>query len=995
MSISLISGISISSDLISQHYIDQELARTNSDFSLYSQQTNYNAFLDKLDGFKDPSNNFKEYLASYAVSRNYQYSSRIDPTGGSVDWTDVWDHSNATSEIDHSKLNSTRLFGISENFFTDDDLKKRYDGIMSFDTPINLTKNGVYTDTNTAQRLSLVVGQNITIGLVEYDYEYDFSDNLIAITKYTYDLTDIPLLGIFNISKPSKFLDIFRNYYYRNYEENVIIEDNIFIGNLNYSLELKNKIQYESGFPYYDDYNGPITYKIIIDYSFFQKMNPSAIGKAIDRMKLRISVVTGISKYDIDCPLEWVIENLQMLLLMNNILFIIISFPVIILGWYLCKTNWNLSYQRRRREIALLKVRGGYSSQIKFMFYLEASIVGFIGGTLGILGGSITAPIVVDIIYPSIFQETSFFQIFGAILSNNSISLMTWLIGGVAGIILSLLAVKTPLKEFCSLNVIDGLQKYNESSQNQLPKKKKDFIIFLVGFIPIAYTLAIEYLFPVDFNYYVPILTELTGIFTVLLPFAPFALVYGLTKLLCRNMTIFEKMIYKINSYYDKTISIFTTKSILRNQGRSFRLIFIVAMALSFTIMATTLKSTEYEYKGQLHTIQTGDGLMIEHYPDEDGNYYLNNMSDYLWDIQDQLNFSSFNYRINIGYSGLQGEDEVNDYMYDSYYGTYQKPIDVTVISAENYTKFMNLRNEWFVDMSASEAMEKLKTPNSVLIPEDLQKQGYKVNDNITIQYAKNITSIGYEDNVIYAEKNVTIAGIYITLPLVHNQYYNSQNFIVAGPSTFIDEKIIIRWDTIKYAFYPMESETIADFNVTTYAELIQEKAGGYVNLYDYQNDFEEEIYDNISYSIINFLNLETYFLVILVSLGIAIIMYISIGEKSHEMGLLRARGVEPKVLYKIQIAEGGTLIFLGSLFSLTGIIGALSVIIQLNNLNTSEEFGGGGTLSRSINIPLLSLLIQLFAAIAIFMLSIIAAVAIQIKKSDVKKIGELLRVDG
>ena len=70
-----------------------------------------------------------------------------------------------------------------------------------------------------------------------------------------------------------------------------------------------------------------------------------------------------------------------------SISFVVVSFPIFFVAWYLGSTVSDVSFNIRRREIGLLSTKGLSSGQIQRMFLSEAIIIGLMGGFLGVIGG--------------------------------------------------------------------------------------------------------------------------------------------------------------------------------------------------------------------------------------------------------------------------------------------------------------------------------------------------------------------------------------------------------------------------------------------------------------------------------------------------------------------------------------------------------------------------------------------------------------------------------
>jgi len=347
-----------------------------------------------------------------------------------------------------------------------------------------------------------------------------------------------------------------------------------------------------------------------------------------------------------------------------------------------------------------------------------------------------------------------------------------------------------------------------------------------------------------------------------------------------------------------------------------------------------------------------------------------------LWDENETIPFEAFNYYYQLKDSGFLGSsgDQYDIWIND---GVYSGPIAVGAISAENFSApYVNMRDDWFVNMTAEEAMEKLRTiPNATLIPETMVQQGYEVG-NV------------FENQIEYAlpdgtsnKTTLEVVGVYKAFPIVSSGWRGNQIMIINDDT--IQDSVCYSADFI---FYP-KSGNETDLTYDVLEDVFQEYDS---TLYAYNPARYLDEGTRIATSTVSFLNLESFYLLTIVTFGIAIIMYISINEKSRDMGLLRARGVEKKVIYKIQIAEGFTLILLGGVFSIIGFLGGATIVLHLNTLTL--DFGAVA-IERHFTIPWLSLMAQLIGSLLIFLISIIIAVSIETRKSNVTNIGDLLRI--
>ncbi|MHA1746702.1 MAG: FtsX-like permease family protein [Promethearchaeota archaeon] len=972
ISITLISGINIASNQMANFMIIRNLDMIKVDFTIEAQNSNddYEDIFPVLENLVDEIDEFERAFASVHGEQNFI----IQKGGGTIDFGP---YMNITWQEENRVFNRTYYAGLSSNIFQDPnpDVAARFDDVAVYNDTFDFSQDGIYIDSSSARSHNLSTGDLITFGLkystqiyVEGDYQS---------VNYTVEHVNITILGEFTIPDRDAFSRVFTRW------GGMGTNDFVALGNLTYIKDMAENITdqlHTLGGDAIWIYPTETKYGILVDHNSLAVMAPDQLQEQVGIMKTRIQQA-GQGSFYIYGQLEGVVEEIRFFIILFQGIFLIISLPVLILGWYLSKTNWVLSYQRRRRELALLKVKGGGTRQLKRMFYLEATIIGAVGGTLGVLGGNLTSVLVLKNIFPDALTGVTFKDMVLQIVTVQYVSSSVWITGIILGTLLSLIAVRKPLRDFAALQPIDGLAKYHESTSSQIPKKKLDWFILALGIVPIGVALLSQGIVSMDDPYilYNPFIAIIFTISTPLLPIAPFALVYASVKLLCRNMKFFKAIIGQISRIFSKTISVFTNKSILRNQARSFRLVFIVAMALSFLVMASTIEATEAEYQGQMRTIATADGYRMDFYSQKIQLEGPQALFDTLWEENESLQFEAMNWYFRFQSSGLQGQtgDDIYIDYYDGPGSFYMQQIVIGGISSKNFSQQINLRDSWFVNSTAEEALAALtQIPNSTLIPVNMVEGGYLLGENISVEYKMT--------NGSTQEMSLIVVGAYSQLPLV-TAGWNSQNVMIVDNATISDGVA----ESFQMVFYPEAGSEDEPFLEEIKTTMETWDPTGYA--YEPWTGFDDDDdFGTIATSLISFLNLESFYLLTIVSFGIAIIMYISVNEKSRDFGLLRARGVEKKVIYKIQIAEGSTLIILGSLFTFIGIIGAAAMILQLNSLSMM----GFSSMTRTLIIPWGKIGLQLLGSMVLFILSIGVAVSIETKQSDISKISDLLRAD-
>jgi ABC-type antimicrobial peptide transport system permease subunit len=227
------------------------------------------------------------------------------------------------------------------------------------------------------------------------------------------------------------------------------------------------------------------------------------------------------------------------------------------------------------------------------------------------------------------------------------------------------------------------------------------------------------------------------------------------------------------------------------------------------------------------------------------------------------------------------------------------------------------------------------------------------------------------------------VVGVFNALPLISN--------IEIFPTIIIDNATIsdaLVSEPVAIAVYPLlKSTTPNAINSTNFQQILSEYDPTATITAITMNDYTDGMIGT-SQIISQFLLIEIVFLLVLVVFGIGIVLYIGVQEKSHDLGILRARGVDKWVVYKMQVAEGGILIGIGMLLSFLGILAAYTNLIQFNTTFTIEF-----SLVPQFLIPWSGLLWLLGVSSVVMITNILIAVKTEMHNSEISHIAALLRV--
>ena len=974
VAIALISSMFISTNQLSHDYLLQELGTVSND---YVVTTNSNAssstILTTLGTLQDK---VPEFDCAYGLYSYFTGAGLFQPEPSFLNWS----QQNSTSAS--ALTNQTNLIGFSHEFWNSAEGPSRFMKSLSLEDGVLNSTSGVAIDYVTAARFNLTVGTEFCLS------DINFAAWAANQSSYHDDIHNISVTGIFAISSYDGLNQFFTGMSLNTFTglSAIIIGDfatisgysdnfsSIFPGNSN-NLPTGN-------LPYiYNEQVHQVFYNVILKHESLAvtdqasfNIRATAIESAITTTMLGANIIVSVQN-----NLLYISQQIGAIITEMQVLLLLVSLPVLLLGWYLVKINFGLSFNGRRREIGLLKSRGASTGQIKRRFYLEALICGLIGGAVGIILGNFCSGGVLLAIYPVNLPAPSSQSIVQNALTFQYATPTAWLWGIAGGVFLSILAVRGPLNEFVALDAVQAIAKYNENVQAQIAKKKSDWVLFVVGIYPLALAYVTQILESANVVNTFSFMWFLNQLSSVLLPISPFILIYATVKILLgRSLSTFTRIINRLTSFFSKPIALFSSKSIIRNQARSARLVFIVAIAIGFTVMALTVSESEIAYQNSVKLLNTASGDPVLYQASNSNNAAKLRISayQYLQSQSSQLNISGLNLYIpmdSASFPDLLPNTNGIPLGLSSPYSNY----GAALITSRNYSQFAGIPDKWFVGDTSAGALAKLATvPNATIIPQAVAKLGYNINDSIRMDYTtSNGTSV---------EIKLIVVGIYTAFPFTTSFSYGAQMMLI--DNTTIADTSFNRILFIAYPEFPQSpsNDSLIGAGVGVALTTFDPEDGYVIPL----GQISEQDVPDITQIILQYLNIEIYFLLLIVALGIGVIMYISVHEKSHDLGILRARGVEKSVIYKIQMIEGGILIFLGLLFSLIGIVGAQAIVMELFTL-----LSGFTSFQPELVIPWISILSTLLISLAGFIVVIALAVKIELRHSDITRIAELLRM--
>ncbi|WP_371806593.1 FtsX-like permease family protein [Candidatus Lokiarchaeum ossiferum] len=364
---------------------------------------------------------------------------------------------------------------------------------------------------------------------------------------------------------------------------------------------------------------------------------------------------------------------------------------------------------------------------------------------------------------------------------------------------------------------------------------------------------------------------------------------------------------------------------ILTNRKKYKKLLRIYSITLIFIVISVNLGNS-YEFSEKIQSsLYHGEGEMMEFQFHDD--YNLSSILNCTKPINDELSVDHINgiYHTQRWFQAPPDwnyEFDIKITSLDPYFYSYYE------FSWVNYTLLMQdsiMLDRWFTGGTVQEIMEKMKRPNSILLPEKMLKGGLQINDtlNFTVK----------TDNNNEIQKKGIIIGTYNNFPVSHMEgQTGSEGFAEIYMSLDLLRQAKI--ETLEMVFYPSE-ELITIDRPSVHKTIIDYFPFDYsvrnLDIQRYHNKFDGQIFE--------FFELEGYLLAIFAFLAFFMYSQIENKESITEISILRSKGLLERDLMKSSVAGIGLLALIASILALIGAIGIKPFILVLNLLRNQYGF--------------------------------------------------------
>ncbi|MGQ4893837.1 MAG: FtsX-like permease family protein [Candidatus Njordarchaeia archaeon] len=817
-------------------------------------------------------------------------------------------------------------------------LSKYEENLISEQKPFTLGVGEIAIGSELAEYLNVSVGDNITAYFSYYETDEEF-----ASMEYPINLTVKAIVSFSGTLRRLITGDVFPEpddtYLQIEYPEFSIV----------FSMEgyeyVVNKIPGDNYFS-----GSTLVIDVMLDRDFVVNIwNIDSTLFKLDQLESQVQVIldkyTGYRYYFIDDILSEKLRDYREYMNVARMNLVIYILPVLFLGGILALLSSWVSVNERRREIALLKIKGAKNSQILFSLLFEAILAGCLGGGLSGALGLFLSEILARNLIPELAVIYSPIKALASYVVDYSI--VGVILGGIIGFLVSIFPARTVSK----IKILDAISDYIEEIEASVKFPKKSFIALIMG----TYSI-IEMLLGLPLlkwvllsnapNTFILVFLSMIIVMldSILLFIGPFLFAYSAPKIITyfspRLLPVFRKFVALINN----KISDLAARNFARKVNRTSRIIFLITLTLTFGIAFQIISATtENRIVIQSKHYVGADFMISINYASED--HYLN--------FYNELTNCSFVENISratlIGYS---------------FQATYS--IDFWAIDPQYFaTTFF--KGEFLEDISLENAIDELRKGSGVLLSISAKwYYDFSVGDSIALD-------INYKNGTTKT-KVFKIVGFFKFLPGIARfvEFASAQQkwSLLAITSYEIAWQDFYKNDTSEiipnYIFVMVggtNHEVIYE-NLTN----IMSKNGISGKILSYKDYLSMRTSISLTSILLFFTRAEFYYTLAISLFGMALIMTTAVLERKREVALLVARGASKWDIFSMFIGEAflvtiisfglGTLVSLAYCYGL--LVGSMS-----RGWGISREYPSGYLITIPLNL-LTTLAVSFFFFIVI-----------------------------
>lgn len=697
-----------------------------------------------------------------------------------------------------------------------------------------------------------------------------------------------------------------------------------------------------------------------VSWSYFiwvdrgQVISIADIPASVDRLSLIKSQLTRkLSPLGVtvsDSALIFPLASLQLDLGGQEPLFLALSVPVLALGIYLSMVGVDLGMTERRREAGILKSRGASNRQVFGSLIVEASVLGVISGIAGLLLGALVSRFLLGAVAASGGEAMT--EVTDFVTSTNTVILCI-----LFGIALMLFSSYGPFKRVSQTDVARALHHYSPTATQLEYWAVPDILLLIVSiWSVVTILLGSEWPASLRLSWIAQVIADavfLTGI--AMLPLLPFMLSLGLVRLLTRGSSrLYSKFAWLVKPW-TKDLHYLVDRNIVRNPRRASNLCVIIALALAFGLFISISMESTMNYEREQVRFEVGSDIKLNASLPESA-------------IQSAIDLSKLD-----GIAALPGVEHAVTYSQLVLNFKVAGELHLAPSAVMNTTGYLETvrPSDFYFIGGGSEQLEELSNRGNVLLSKDFaDRTGTRVGDTIPMVVLS---------HAIFIRSNVTVIGLMKGMPGL------SDVDAIMDPSTLTfasDENLtglFYDYGAFVNVATGMDSHKVAEaavgfserMNLTCSSTILQDR----LDALSREPTFA---------SLANFLYMEYALSIVIMTIGVGLLIFVSVYDRENELACILARGASGGQLRKILMGESMSLMILGL------VVGASVGILAAFLFNTLSGEGLNSVVERKTVFTLASFSLVLSSIAALLVASLLATA-----RAGRIKLAEVLRIRG
>jgi len=678
-------------------------------------------------------------------------------------------------------------------------------------------------------------------------------------------------------------------------------------------------VYYEGRLP-----NKELTYEILVEVDRDRVVNPWDIAGSIDRIRfISEQIDNEVRIYQLHSWqnfLEDILVTVQSLIEGFKTGFIVLALPVFFTAWYVGVTVSDVMLGSRRREVGLLLTKGFTPRQVFMTFLVESGLVGVLSGLIGLVASSILLP----------FVGIGSTSLMGFSFASASTVAFVF----VFSITISVLSVLLPAWRVSNMDVIDALKEHESFEAERLPSRLEPAVALTLGLyklLMLMFGISVDSFAPEGGGMIVQLIYTTWWGFDLLLSYlGPILFFWGFTKLFIQGSFRIQEGLGAVARRFIGELSKVSTLSAQRSLRRTTAIAFLIALIFGYSVSVVGGLATSRDQMYRNIQWNTGSDASIWLYSDE-GYEQL---------VQDIESIE-----------GVTSTAVERWFYAESAYVS----IPLRAIDPVDWGETAYYEEEWFT-LGSESAFSTLASRNDVIMMNRGFEQPFRISKGDLITFKARF-------NVFVNQTIVEFFG-------PSTGAYNLPSYV---PSGFLDEHHL-DFDVINTVVL-VRFEDGAD--VEGFEAAVTEMSDNVKAIYTLESGLESASSNIFLQGPIQVQRLGIAFATLLSSLGVALVVSTTLGERQKEITLMAIRGFSFKQLFQMLIVENLGVISFSII--LGAIVGYINVIgdVQLSNLS-------GALILRRVIFDQGSL-IFIAAIVVVILLSAIIPIIVALRRSSAK----------